>query len=502
MPRRFLCFVICLVAFIPPVAARAAEERTLVDEEWNAAFLGTDKVGYVHSTTHKIREKDRDLIEMRVESVLTIKRFGQTLELVTDYTSIETPDGKVVRVDNRSKQGPVETRSRGEVAGNVMKLSVDTLGKQTTANIPWSDDIHGQYGEDLVLKKRPLKPGDTRSYRSFSPDLNQVMTNVITGQDTEEVTLLDGSKRSLQKILAQVEGIPALKNMKVYSWVDAKGETIKQHSDFVISTTFYRTTKELATAKPAEITSDFGVTTLIKADKRITNPYETSEIVYRIEITDEDPFETIPQDDRQKLSKDENGKVLLTIKSFDPRQSAPEGAKKPKPEFLESNNWLQSDNAKVIQAAKDAVGDATDPWDKAQRIEKWVHQNISEKNFGRALDSAAVVVETRSGDCTEHGVLLAAMARAAGIPARVAVGLVYAERLAAFGYHMWSEVYINGRWIPVDGTLGLGHASPGHIKIFDSSMAGVDATATLLPVAAVMNRLKIEVVSWKHTDVN
>ena len=154
MPRRFARVVICIVALMPPVIARAADEKTLLDEEWNAAFLGTDKVGYVHTTTHKIREGNRDLIEMRVESVLTIKRFGQTLELATDYTSVETPDGKVVRMDNRSKQGPVETRTRGEVVGNALKLTVDTLGKQTTANIPWSDDILGQYGEDQLLKKR------------------------------------------------------------------------------------------------------------------------------------------------------------------------------------------------------------------------------------------------------------------------------------------------------------------------------------------------------------
>ena len=70
------------------------------------------------------------------------------------------------------------------------------------------------------------------------------------------------------------------------------------------------------------------------------------------------------------------------------------------------------------------------------------------------------------------------------------------------GYHMWSEVHINGHWVPLDGTLGLGHASPGHIKIFDSSMAGVDAMATFLPVARVMGKLKIEVVSWKHSEVN
>jgi hypothetical protein len=127
-----------------------------------------------------------------------------------------------------------------------------------------------------------------------------------------------------------------------------------------------------------------------------------------------------------------------------------------------------------------------------------VYENLAEKNFSKVFDSAAVVAEKLEGDCTEHGVLLAAMARVVGIPSRVAVGLVYAQRLGAFGYHMWAEVYVGGRWVPLDGTLGLGQASPAHIKLADASLDGADAMIAFLPVARVMDRLKIEVVSWKE----
>ena len=499
LPRRSARVVVWFILLLAPSFVRA-DEKALIDENWDAVFLGTDKVGYVHSTVHELKEAGRDLIQMRAESVMSIKRFGQTIDLKTDYTSVETRDGKLVRLDNRLMQSAVEQRTRGEVAGNVLRLTVETLGKQTPANIPWGDDILAAYAEEQLLKKKPLKPGEKRTYRSFSPDFNQVITNTISGEDTEEVTLLDGSKRRLQRVRAQIDGMPALKNMKLYHWVDDKGETLKAHTDFVISQTIYRTSKEVAMAKPDKATGDFGITSLIKTEKKIDRPFDASEAVYRIEIQDDDPFDLIPQDERQRLSKDDNGQVLLTIRSIDPKQPPAEPAKKPAAEFLEPNSMIQSDNAKVVSSAKEAVGDATDPWEKAQRIEKWVHDNIKEKNFSLGLASAAEVAQNREGDCTEHGVLLAAMARAAGIPARVAVGLIYADRLSAFGYHMWTEVYVNGHWVPLDGTLGLGHASPGHLKIFDSSMAGVDAVATLLPVAAVMNRLTIEVVSWKHAD--
>ncbi len=504
MPRRFArCFVFVIV-LAAPLVVRAADEKTLVEEKWDAVYFGTDKIGYVHSTVHKLQETGRDLIEMRIEMSASIKRFGQVIEMSTDNTSVETTDGKLLRMDNRSKQSAAVTRTRGTVVGKVLKLTVETPDKKTPSEVPWSDDILGQYAEDQLLKRKPLKPGESRTYRSFSQDFNLVLTNRLTGEDSEDATLLDGSKRRLQRVRAQIENLPPLKNMKIYHFVDEHGESLKVHTEFVINQTFYRTTKDVALAKPSNISGDFGVTSLITSDKKIPNALDATEVVYRIHVTDDDPFQVIPQDERQKLSKDDTGAVLLTIRAVDPTQPAAD-AKKPAVEFLQPNNWLQSDNAKVVQAAKQAVGDASDPWEKSKRIEKWVHDNITEKNFSLGLASAAEVAQNREGDCTEHGVLLAAMARAAGIPARVAVGLVYVERLGefgSFGYHMWAEVHVNGQWVPLDGTLGRGHASPVHIKIFDSSMNGADAMATLLPVVAVMNRLKIDVVSWKHAASN
>ena len=52
------------------------------------------------------------------------------------------------------------------------------------------------------------------------------------------------------------------------------------------------------------------------------------------------------------------------------------------------------------------------------------------------------MLRTKVGDCNEHTALYVAMARALGIPARIAVGLVYIH--GAFYYHAWPEVYLDG----------------------------------------------------------
>jgi transglutaminase-like putative cysteine protease len=90
------------------------------------------------------------------------------------------------------------------------------------------------------------------------------------------------------------------------------------------------------------------------------------------------------------------------------------------------------------------------------------------------------------------------MCRAAGVPARTAVGLVYVtdrERGPSMGFHMWAEVFVKGQWLPIDATLGRGYVGATHLKIADSSWDGVQSLTPLLPVNRVLGKLTIEVVS-------
>jgi transglutaminase/protease-like cytokinesis protein 3 len=119
---------------------------------------------------------------------------------------------------------------------------------------------------------------------------------------------------------------------------------------------------------------------------------------------------------------------------------------------------------------------------------------IQLKNFSQAFATAAEVARSLEGDCTEHAVLLAALCRARKIPARVAFGLVYYPPQKGFAYHMWNEVWIADRWVPLDATLGLSGIGGDHIKLADSNLAGASAYSAMLPVIQVFGRLDLEVV--------
>ncbi len=84
----------------------------------------------------------------------------------------------------------------------------------------------------------------------------------------------------------------------------------------------------------------------------------------------------------------------------------------------------------------------SDPWQTALKLEQFVNNYIKKKNFSQAFASAAEVLETREGDCTEHAVLLAALCRALAYSPGGDRPSVYATT-QEFGYHMWTEAYIN-----------------------------------------------------------
>lgn len=91
----------------------------------------------------------------------------------------------------------------------------------------------------------------------------------------------------------------------------------------------------------------------------------------------------------------------------------------------------------------------------SKQLERYVHQFITDPTYIHGFNIASVTANNKSGDCTEHAVLLAALARASNIPARVIVGTVIMGEqgaLVAYG-HAWTEVWYEEQWHVIDAAL-------------------------------------------------
>lgn len=124
--------------------------------------------------------------------------------------------------------------------------------------------------------------------------------------------------------------------------------------------------------------------------------------------------------------------------------------------FLEPTAMAQSDNPAIQSLAREIVGDEKDAMKAAEKIIAAVFHGIAKEAGMRGSATATEVLRNGAGDCTEHAVLVVALMRAAGIPARVVDGIVLAaneDGSGVAGYHAWAEIWL-GQWVGVDATVG------------------------------------------------
>jgi len=101
------------------------------------------------------------------------------------------------------------------------------------------------------------------------------------------------------------------------------------------------------------------------------------------------------------------------------------------------------------------------------------------------VPSALEVLQTKAGDCNEHSVLTVALLRAAGVPARTVVGVLYFE--GRFYYHAWVEAYW-GRWMAIDSLMYQIPADATHIRLV---AGGLESQVELVKV---IGRLQVEIL--------
>jgi len=155
---------------------------------------------------------------------------------------------------------------------------------------------------------------------------------------------------------------------------------------------------------------------------------------------------------------------------------------------LAAEPLLQSDDIAVVQKAIAITGLERDARRVSEQLNRWVHDSLTKAvTFG--VPNAVQVLRTRRGDCNEHTQLYVALARAVGIPSRIATGLAYVR--GKFYYHAWPEVWL-GEWVPVDPTFGQFPADAAHLRFV---IGGLDRQAELL---RLIGNLEIQMVEGRR----
>lgn len=472
-------------------------------EIWEVAMMQGSRVGYSRTVIRRLNENGQGRVLIEGAMHLAIRRFGTPMTMEIRFASIETADGALLGCESVISQAAATVVTKGRVADGNLELQTTTAGKTTRTTIPWSSEIGGFYAVQQSLLRKPMEPGERRTVRALEPGTTSISTTDLVARDRETVDLL-----GTQSELLRIDTTTTLENQTIRGnlWVDRDGEIWKTRTD-MLDLQQIRVAKEeaLRAAEPGQL--DFAWNTAIPVDRALERPHATRRVRYRVRLEGGNPAEVFASGPSQQVRSIDAQTAEITVVALRPDRSNAAGlsggdgkgaagsgqsADLPTAEDREPNNWIQSDDAAIVVAANEAAGKIDDPWQAALALERCARERIRRPGFSQAFDTAADVMRSGEGDCTEHAVLLAALARARGIPARVAIGLIYSKQ--SFLYHMWSELYIHGQWIPMDATLAQGGIGAAHLKLTHSNLAGASALTCFLPVAQVIGRLRIEII--------
>ena len=149
--------------------------------------------------------------------------------------------------------------------------------------------------------------------------------------------------------------------------------------------------------------------------------------------------------------------------------------------------FLESAHPEIVALAQQIANGSRDPRLIAMRINRWVYDSL-QKAITIGIPSALHVLHTRRGDCNEHAQLYVALARAAGVPARVASGLAYVD--GKFYYHAWPEVRLRS-WVAVDPTFGQFPADAAHLRFVTGGLG------RQMELLRLVGNLRIDVIGTR-----
>lgn len=217
----------------------------------------------------------------------------------------------------------------------------------------------------------------------------------------------------------------------------------------------------------------------VKSPYRIAAPALAGHIRYSFGFRDGISFD-LPQTGEQRREVAQGVTVVDVCATCGPGLASDPAALT---DALKSTPWLQSDHPRLRAIAAPIANLKVSDARKMELLAIRARPYIATIDFAGHF-SALETLSRRSGDCTEAAVLLAALGRAAGIPTKVANGLVYSRQYYhgasnVFMPHSWTLAYVDGAWRSFDLALDTFDASHLALTVGNGDARSVTAAGQL-----------------------
>jgi transglutaminase-like putative cysteine protease len=442
--------------------------------QWRGIYYRGEKIGFSVGQTTPTDEG----YEIREDARLSMTLVGATTAVRMTSRALVDRAFALRSFVFSLDPGTGPTAIEGTLKGRRLELKVRTPSGERRQTRDLVEPPALSLNLPRVLAARGLEPGRSMVVAVFDPltQRNEAMTVEVQAR---ELVRAAGRPVPAFRVESRFAGLATR------SWITDTGEVVKEESPMGLLVLRETPEQAQALAVPGAVQSDMLEAAALAptGGPRIDDPRTVALLRVRIRgLAGLDPAD---------LAGDGQSEAAGTIEVRDSRDLAPGVVPAGLDAYLRAEPFLESDAPEIRAEAEKAAAGAATPRLRAERLTRHVHA-IVEKRPTVSLPSALEVLRTRVGDCNEHTALYVAMARSLGLPARVAVGLVYLR--GAFYYHAWPEVFVTdapgrGLWLPVDPTLNQFPADATHLRL---ARGGLDRQAAIV---GLIGKAKLDVVA-------
>ena len=456
-----------------PLALAADLASYSASAHWRGIYYRGDKIGFsVGQTTPQ-----GDGFEIREDARLQMTLVGATTSVRMTSRAVVDRAFALQRFSFSLDPGTGPTEIEGTLQGRRLELVIRNSSGERRESRELPEPPALALNLPRVLAARGLEPGQSLHVSVFDP---ATLSNAPMTVEVQARELVRAAGRPVPAF--RVEG--RLAGVTLRSWITDTGEVVREESPMGLLVVRETPEQAQALAVPGAVQADLlEASALVPVrPQRIDDPRTVARLRVRIE--------GLAGLDTADLQGAGQTAADGTIEVRDARDLVPGPAPADLERYRGPELFLESDAPEIRAEAEKATAGAAVPRLRAERLTRHVHALV-EKRPTVSLPSAREVLKTRVGDCNEHTALYVAMARSLGLPARIAVGLVYLR--GAFYYHAWPEVWVEepdgrGLWLPVDPTLNQFPADATHVRL---ARGGLDRQAAIV---GLIGRAKLDIL--------
>jgi len=501
-------------AQLPTVSSRISPRNTPTQpaakgavEEWFRIEFDNKLVGHeslntlpVPQSSAATKTESAEVMVRRIRDTrLQLRRFGTDLSVSAHLETVESIDGILYSWSLR----------RTDAEGSVLERT--GIWDATKSGFEVSETIAGSTRRQLITSPvQPRSPIFSAWLEVASKDRSRLWTAAVFFPETAAIvdieihrtghqSLRQGANKTLP--VTRIDYWPTNSpDMKSAVFYDAQLMAVRCEQMLAGQTLrMERSDAANALGKESMGSLDLQFSSVVPLKRQLINLDRLESLKLQITVVSSEQI-TLPSTDFQTVEQVTGNTLAVTLTR--PVMIAATGSppirssRKPSvdPAYLASTRWLTSDNEEVKRMGIIAAGSTSIPADKCRRLTLHVWKNLRVSPFSTALQPVPDIIRDMRGDCTEHAVLLSTLMRTQGIPSRVVVGFVYVPNPASFAPHMWTEAFVDEKWIPFDSTRGTHGIGLTHIKVADSALSDDVGSGTVLfvPLLSFLGRATVD----------